>query len=213
MKRCKIKVYINEIKKFKRCLRETNHGGTHSPNLKGEKFGKLKVLKFAGRRRWKKRTYFRWWVDCNGLLKMVDASELRRGQTLGFQNTGTGFVSKKNGKVRPEYSTVSMHFHYIFDGNNKAYKGMPFFKEWNPNKKGGAFWKGAKWIIENLGAKPSKKWSLDIVNHSLGFVPGNLRWALRHTQIRNQKHRKLGNFSIKELKVEVRRHGYKLVKM
>ena len=87
---------------------------------------------------------------------------------------------------------------------------MPFFDEWNPNK-GGFLWRGADWIVQNLGKRPGVNWSLDIVEHEKGFVPGNLRWASRKTQRLNQMHKKLGLYSIEELRIECRRHGYKLV--
>jgi hypothetical protein len=53
---------------------------------------------------------------------------------------------------------------------------------------------------------------MDIIDHDKGFVPGNLRWARKKIQTRNQRHRRLGKFSLQEIRVEAMRHGYKLVK-
>jgi hypothetical protein len=78
--------------------------------------------------------------------------------------------------------------------------GMPFFDAWNPNK-GGSYAVATSWIIENLGKKPGLDWSLDIVKHELGFVPGNLRWATRNIQARNQQRYRLGQFSDEEFAV------------
>jgi hypothetical protein len=88
---------------------------------------------------------------------------------------------------------------------------MPFPDEWNPSQ-GGSFVNGRDWIVSNLGKKPGPEWSMDIIEHSKGFVPGNIRWAKKHIQIRNQKHKKLGLFSLQELRIEAKRHGYDLVK-
>jgi undecaprenyl pyrophosphate synthase len=89
---------------------------------------------------------------------------------------------------------------------------MPLFDEWNPEK-GGALWKGSNWIIDTLGERPGREWSRDVVDHVKGFVPGNLRWAQKHTQNQNKQHRKLGEFTVEQLRVECRRHGFKLVKL
>lgn len=125
-------------------------------------------------------------------------------------------VRRANGySGTPEYKTVWSHHYWIFNCSDKAkttYKNMPFHKAWNPLL-GGALWKGAQWILNTLGKRPSKDWSLDVINHDKGFVPGNLRWAHQTTQIRNRKHRTLGRFSLTELMVEARRHGYVLTKI
>jgi hypothetical protein len=53
-------------------------------------------------------------------------------------------------------------------------------------------------------------WSMDIINHAKGFVPGNLRWATRGKQKSNQQYRTLGQLTDKEFKVEARRRGFKI---
>jgi hypothetical protein len=67
--------------------------------------------------------------------------------------------------------------------------------------------------MPQLGARPKGRWSLDIIDRRRGFVPGNLRWATAAKQIRNRGHKTLGHFSLKELAVEVRRHGHMLTKI
>jgi hypothetical protein len=87
---------------------------------------------------------------------------------------------------------------------------MPFFDDWNPSK-GGSYRNGMLWILENLGERPGPAWSIDIIEHAKGFVPGNLRWAQRNSQARNKQHRILGQFSNKEFAVEAKRRGFNLV--
>lgn len=120
---------------------------------------------------------------------------------------------KNWGQRFPEHATVIRHWYCIFKlaltGSRRqlCYLNMPFYDEWNPTK-GGSFQAGANWIIKNIGRRPGKGWSLDIIQHEKGFVPGNLRWALINTQIRNRLHRILGQFSEEEFAVEAFRRGY-----
>src|SRR4029077_6370672 len=58
------------------------------------------------------------------------------------------------------------------------YYGLPFEENWNPEKEGSFF--RATWEIkEDLGPRPSNKHQLSIVDHSRGFVRGNLKWSHR----------------------------------
>ena len=61
---------------------------------------------------------------------------------------------------------------------------MPFCSDWNP-REGGSFEAGEKWIIENIGKRPVGS-TLNIIDHAIGFVPGNLEWAYPKGQSRNQ---------------------------
>jgi hypothetical protein len=208
--KCDKKVFVKTLQKYKPCVRESTHNGCCSADFTGETFGFLKVIKLA---KIKNSINIYWVVKQGGLLRTVRAKRLMSGHTKGANCLG-GF-SRKNGQMCPEYATVLNHFWYITDptcANYKNYKGMPFFDGWNP-KKGGSYHAGAKWIIKNLGKKPSFRWSIDIIKHELGFVPGNIRWAKRDTQLENQRHRVLGKFSIEEFRVEARCRGYKLVRL
>lgn len=194
------------------CALRKKHKGGCSPNLTGLKFGELKVLgkaesyvKSDGQRilRWRVR-------DLQNQIRLVYGTELTSGKSSGkhaLKGCGYTYADKKN---RPEYTTVCNHYRYIFTFGIRChdnYVGLPYCDDWNP-KKGGSFPKGAKWIIENLGYKPGPDWSIDIIEHNKGFVPGNLRWALRKQQLRNQQHKKLGLFTDKEFAAEAFRRGY-----
>jgi hypothetical protein len=86
----------------------------------------------------------------------------------------------------PEITSVRSHFYFIFGtkNSNKNYKGMPFFDGWNP-RKGGSHRAGGDWIIKNLGKRPAGC-SLNVIDHAVGFVPGNLEWTGSREQNRNQ---------------------------
>jgi hypothetical protein len=80
----------------------------------------------------------------------------------------------------PEYTTVQSHLSSIRHpfGRNANYEGMPFYPEWD-KRRGGFAWRGAKWIIEHLGPRPTADHQLHVVNTNIGFWPGNLAWIPR----------------------------------
>lgn len=216
MKKCNEKIFVRVLHKTKRCIKPCLHSGKCSPDLVGEKFGTILVIKQGKQRKWADGTFRSTWViDQKGAVRTVTTRHLLSGQIAGIKDI-CGMVTCPNGKMSPEYCTVYMHWRSIFNpksDNHNRYKGVPFHNDWNP-RKGGAFWKGVKWIIDNLGKKPQphSNWSLDVIEHDKGFVPGNLRWAKLHVQARNKRHKILGRFTISEIRVEARRHGYKLVR-
>ena|ERR1700676_1805723 len=109
-------------------------------------------------------------------------------------------------KTHKEYIAVSSHHYSIFKSkqlSQKNYKGMVFFDSWNPDK-GGSFQAGAEWIISNLGKRPEDT-SLHIIDHSLGFVPGNLEWTHPRKQTNQQMFKIIAqqHHEIKSLKEQI----------
>jgi len=45
----------------------------------------------------------------------------------------------------------------------------------------------AEWALDNLGPKPGEHFSLDRIDNSRGYEPGNLRWATYSEQARNKR--------------------------
>jgi hypothetical protein len=114
---------------------------------------------------------------------------------------------KKWTVLHRERKSIMAHHRFIFkptDKYHRSYRGMPFFDAWNPDK-GGSFDAAESWIIKNLGRRPEKS-TLHIVNHNLGFVPGNLEWTHPRKQISQQMHKIIAqqrNF-IKKLEAQIR---------
>lgn len=109
----------------------------------------------------------------------------------------------------PEYRTAMYHHWCIFtsdDASRHTYKGMPFYDGWNPQK-GGSFAAAAVWIVKRLGSKSEQPpgSSLHIVEHALGFMPGNLEWATPGKQSAAQMFKIIANQAsqIKRLKREI----------
>ena len=51
----------------------------------------------------------------------------------------------------------------------------------------GDFFAFKGWVLQNLGAKPSPKHTLDRINNSVGYLKGNLRWATPVDQQNNTR--------------------------
>jgi hypothetical protein len=215
--KCGKPVFSKNLNKTFPCIQPKGHWhtGKHTADLTGLKLKHGVVLK-RGRVRIEKCSGVRqttWIVkqDCGTLKTLLASSILDGASTLRY--VSNKWTTNK-GKSTPELHTVHNHHSCIFKQSLynpllHGYKNMPFCDDWNPDK-GGAYWKGAKWIIEHLGKRPGPDWSMDIINHAKGFVPGNLRWATRGKQKHNQQYRVLGQLTDKEFKVEARRRGFKI---
>jgi len=212
--RCERQVRRKNMGESRRCILMVGHKGPCSPDLSGMKIWNYTIVKHGTDRiradghrlvMWMVRDKF----DCT---KEIAVYGLLHGRSKGWgvrQHSGIG-AKYIDGSSRPEYGTVSNHVQWITNPNHrnhKCYKGMPLYDGWN-SKKGGSTLAGMNWILKHLGKKPGSSWSLDIIEHAKGFVPGNLRWALKRLQMSNQRHRFLGQISDKEFAVEAKRRGY-----
>ena len=210
MKFCNALYKIKLLKIFRPCISRQNHWPLgHTPDLCGLEFGALKVIRRAKNRiRPNGHRQARWVVRDKFLdtIRIIPAYALLSGESRGVK-----FYSRiKRGD--PELTTAHNHLRAILKSSwwaHKYYKGMPIFSEWDPGRTPGAAKRAAHWIRQNLGKRPTCNWSLDIVDHAKGFVPGNLRWAKRNMQIGNQQHRFLGQISEDEFAVEARRRGWR----
>lgn len=44
----------------------------------------------------------------------------------------------------------------------------------------------AKWVVANIGARPTKNHTIDRIDNNRHYEPGNLRWATNEEQQRNK---------------------------
>ena len=58
-----------------------------------------------------------------------------------------------------------------------------------------------KTFFEEVGVKPSAEHSLDRIDNSKGYEPGNLRWATRTQQNRNSRHTILTPQDVAEIRI------------
>lgn len=70
------------------------------------------------------------------------------------------------------------------NANYKHYggRGIIVYKPWLDNKQ--LFF---DWVDGNLGVRPTPEHTLDRINNSMGYLPGNLRWATRIEQASNRR--------------------------
>ena len=90
---------------------------------------------------------------------------------------------------------------------------MPIHPAWNPQK-GGSFRQAEIDLLKEIGERPGKGWSLHVMDHSKGLVPGNLCWAgfadQTHEQVRKIAARQ--RHEIKKLKGQVAELEWRLRK-
>ena len=90
-------------------------------------------------------------------------------------------------KQNPLYNTWAQIKQRCYNPDCKDYKrygakGVKVFSEWIKTSK-----PFIKYIEENLGPRPSDH-TLDRIDNSGDYAPGNLRWATQKEQIRNSKY-------------------------
>lgn len=142
----------------------------------GERFGMLVVKQFLETRKGKR--IWRCLCDC-GNTKDVAGSNLATGNTkaCGCQRDGHPKHGMAN-KV-PEYSVWKGMWRRCEDENHKdfqAYKG----------RKPPDSWRDFKVFMDYMGPRPSKTHSLERVDNSRGYGPGNTVWATRVEQNNNK---------------------------
>lgn len=152
-------------------------------NLIGQRFGMLTVVEFIGRHgetwRWRCR------CDC-GADKIASTVNLLAGSP---NSCGCMFTRKMHGHATPTY------------GEHPLYRTWCKMKErcYNPRHDAYRYY-GAlgvtvcdRWrhdfavFLADVGDRPTSRHSLDRIDGSKGYEPGNCRWATQTEQCRNRK--------------------------
>lgn len=164
-------------------------------NITGLRFGMLTVkCRF-------KSTKWMCVCDC-GNEKMVDSKHLKSNPNISCGCIRAGVFSHLSEAEKPLEHVYLGIMQRCFNKKNNNYvnyggRGISFHREWAGNPK--VF---MKWILENLGPRPSKSHSLDRIDNNKWYEPGNVRWATKREQINNR--RKTAKLSdIHEMNVEL----------
>jgi hypothetical protein len=95
-------------------------------------------------------------------------------------------------KLKQLYSSIKTRCYNKNDNSYKYYgaRGIKMYSKWINNRH-----EFENWILNNLGDKPNKNYSLDRIDNNKGYVPGNLRWADKFTQAQNTRRNKSVNYN------------------
>jgi 5-methylcytosine-specific restriction endonuclease McrA len=100
-----------------------------------------------------------------------------------------------------------------YNKNSKSYKdyggrGIVMFEEWHQS-----YDKFLTWISENLGPRPSERYSLDRIDNDKGYFPDNLRWATPEQQGQNRRTTVLETYVAEAIFILHHKYGLKQSKL
>jgi len=158
----------------------------------GKKFGRLTVLRFAGKGK-PGKLFYECLCDC-GNIKTIRKDHLTGGRTkscgclrneqcskTGKLNEQHGHSHSKNRCNSPTYYTWVAMKARCSNPNNIGYadyggRGITVCKRWQRFKN----------FLADMGERPAGT-SIDRIDSDKGYFPGNCRWATKKQQRRNQR--------------------------
>ncbi len=147
----------------------------------GMKCGEFTVVSFAGRT----ANHIKLWecrCSCGRVLN-VQANNLKAGSQRCKSCNGR-FVGKRTAKHGASHSpTYRIWSHMIERCRRKdAYRDVKVCKRWLESFSD---------FLADMGPRPTPKHSIDRIKNSLGYQPGNCRWATMTVQNRNKRNNAL----------------------
>lgn len=153
-------------------------------NLIGKRYWRLVVVECAGSVRG--HAYWKCQCDC-GKEKCVSTGNLPRTKSCGcYQHE---FCKTHGQHGRPEYRIWAAMLSRCFNKRNRGWK--------NYGGRGITVcpaWKSFSEFFSAMGARPTRKHTLDRIDNDGNYEPGNVRWATRKIQARNTRRQRLLTF-------------------
>lgn len=93
---------------------------------------------------------------------------------------------KKDLYIKSLYFSIKARCENPKDKGYKNYgaRGITMYQEWNSWQEFGI------WLLDNLGHRPTPKYSIDRIDNNGNYEPGNLRWATSKQQALNRRDNK-----------------------
>ena len=158
-------------------------------NIEGRRFGKLVALKMDGFNKWKKAV----WLcrcDCGNTISTL-SNGLIAGRTKSCGCYQKEVVTKHGVSRSPEYIAWKSMISRCRNSNDPSYKtyggaGVDVCDRWIESVNN---------FIEDMGARPSLKYSVDRIDNSKGYSKENCRWATMKEQQRNRTNNRIIEFN------------------
>lgn len=155
-------------------------------DLSEQKFCKLTVLEFDGRR--KNQSFWKCLCDC-GKTSIVNGGKLKNGHTKScgcLLNETRGQSSKKHGMSHtPEHNVWLGMQARCYNENNDQYKdwggrGITVCDRWLGDE-------GFVNFFADMGKRPSEKHTIERGNNDGNYSPDNCSWELKEVQANNTR--------------------------
>lgn len=160
-------------------------------NLKGKRFGRLRVIQLVRSSEWK-RPKWECVYDC-GETSFVRSCHLLSGHNRSCGCFNTDMIVKActthgqscYGKVTPEYRAWQNAKKRVSDRKSASWKhyggrGITMCKRW---------FNSFEHFISDIGKRPTRGHSVDRINNDGNYEPSNCRWATRSQQQKNKRRR------------------------
>lgn len=146
-------------------------------DLTRQRFGRLRVVEFAGSRHVGARFRLAWLCVCDCGATLVALGEnLKRGNTVSC-----GCSKQTHGMTgTPEFSAWHNIWQRCSNPSNRRYstyggRGIGICERWRSFEK----------FFADMGSRPSPKHTLDRIDNDKGYDPSNCRWATNLEQAQN----------------------------
>lgn len=169
--------------------------GWRARDLTGEKFGRLVVVHLEGRKEDRRGRPLLWACDCEcGNRALVVSEDLTSGDTKSCGCYLEEYFEKSNQRFRDKYQTHGLsgtkeHSAWkrmkarVFNKNN------PDYETYSKTGMSDSFADDFTAFLEDIGGIPEGmegRVSVDRIDHTKGYVEGNVRWATDKEQARNK---------------------------
>lgn len=158
----------------------------HTPLEPGTEFGKLTVAGFSRSvpdPKYPGNSYHYYWFDCKcGNRKEILRSQVLRGKTISCGCDRADWYKTHGLSYSSEFSSWSAMKSRCTNPNDHGYhryggRGITVCERWNNFEN----------FYADMGPKPSKSYSIERENNSLGYSPENCIWGTRKQQSINRR--------------------------